>query len=207
MSAASFVTSVPVIPIATPMSAALERGGVVDAVTGHRDDVALPLQHVDEPHLVLRSDPGDDADLAHLCAELLVADRRELGAGQGAALDPELAGDRGRGRGVVAGDHPDPDAGVLAEGDRVPRLLARRVDDADEGEQRQVLHLREQVAAGVEGRGVEVARGHRQHAQALAGEPVVLGQDTIACAALRARSSRRRPGSATSARAARRARP
>ena len=46
----------------------LERGGVVDPVTGHRDDVAVPLQHVDEPHLVLRSDPGHHSDLAHLCA-------------------------------------------------------------------------------------------------------------------------------------------
>ena len=144
--------------------------------------MALALQHVDEPHLVLRSDPGDDADLAHLGVELVVAQRRELGAGEGAALDPELAADRGGRRGVVAGDHADLDPGVLAERDRVPRLLARRVDDADQGEQRQVLDLREQVAAGVEGRGVDVARGHGEHPQALAGETVVLRQDAVAVA-------------------------
>ena len=43
MSAASFVTSVPVMPMATPMSAVLERRGVVDAVAGHGHDLASPL--------------------------------------------------------------------------------------------------------------------------------------------------------------------
>ena len=77
---------------------------------------------------------------------------------------------------MVAGDHADADARLLAARDRVPRLLARRVDDADEREQRQPLHLVEQVAAGVELRRVDVARGDGQHAQPLAGEAVVLGE-------------------------------
>ena len=47
---------------------ALQRRSVVDPVAGHRDDVALALQHVDEAHLVLGRDAGDDADAVHLLA-------------------------------------------------------------------------------------------------------------------------------------------
>ena len=46
MSAASLATSVPVMPMATPMSAWRERRGVVDAVAGHGHHVALALQGV-----------------------------------------------------------------------------------------------------------------------------------------------------------------
>ena len=111
--------------------------------------------------------------------QLLVGHRGELGAGERPALDAELAGDGGGGGGVVAGDHPDADAGVLAEGDGVLGLLARRVDDADEGEQLEVGDQRQQVARRVERGGVEVAPGDGEHAQALAGQPVVLGQHPV----------------------------
>ena len=40
----------------------LDRRRVVDAVAGHRDDVALLLQRLGEQDLVLRRDPADDAD-------------------------------------------------------------------------------------------------------------------------------------------------
>ena len=83
---------------------------------------------------------------------LLVAELGELGAGDGAALDAELARDRLRGDRVVAGDHPDLDAGGVRDGDRRLRGRPRRVDDADQREQREVVHQREQVGAGVEGR-------------------------------------------------------
>ena len=53
MSAASLVTSVPVIPMAMPMSAALTAGRVVDAVARHRDHVAAGLPRVDDLQLVL----------------------------------------------------------------------------------------------------------------------------------------------------------
>ena len=96
---------------------------------------------------------------------------------------------------MVAGDHAHLDPGLLAERDRVPRLLARRVDDADQGEQRQVLHLREQVAAGVEARRVDVARGRRR---ARAGPRRRGGRSRPGRGRgrpPRARSRRRRPGS------------
>ena len=48
---------------------------------------------------------------------------------------------------MVAGDHPHPNAGVVAQRDGVPRLLAWRIDDADEGEQLQVLDQAEERLA------------------------------------------------------------
>ena len=69
-----------------PDVGALERGSVVDAVAGHRDDVALLLERLDEPHLVLGRDARDDADVLDLRVELRVAQRRELGARERACL-------------------------------------------------------------------------------------------------------------------------
>ena len=154
----------------------LERRGVVDAVAGHGHDVPLALEDVDEPHLLLGRHAGDDADLVDLAVGLLVAELGELRAGDGAALDAELVRDRRGGDRVVAGDHPHLDAGRVGGGDRGLRRGTRRVDDADQRQQRQVLHQRQQVAARVERRGVEVPAGGRHHAQALRGEPLVLGE-------------------------------
>ena len=65
--AASFVTSVPAMPMATPMSAVFERWRVVDAVARHGDDVASRRwSAVDDPHLVLGRDPSEHADLVDL---------------------------------------------------------------------------------------------------------------------------------------------
>ncbi len=58
----------------------LQGGGVVDAVTGHGDDVALLLQVLDQAHLVLRRDARDHADAVDLLVELGIAQGRELGA-------------------------------------------------------------------------------------------------------------------------------
>ena len=130
----------------------LQSRGVVDAVARHRDHVALLLEQADEAHLVLGRHPRDDADVVELAQELLVAHRGELGAGDGPALDAELPGDRGGRRRVVTGDHPDLDPRVVALGDRDPGLGARRVDDADHRQQRELLHVVDEVAPGREHR-------------------------------------------------------
>ena len=118
---------------------------VVHTVAGHRDDVALTLQEADQAHLVFGSDTRDHTDAVELREQLIVGHRRELGTGERAALDAELARDRGGGRGVVAGDHPHPDARVVAQRDRVLRLLAGRVDDADERQELEVVDEGQEV--------------------------------------------------------------
>ena len=77
---------------------------------------------------------------------------------------------------MVAGDHPDLDPGVMSGLDRGLGRRPRRIDDADQREHGQVVHLLEQVRAGVEAGGGEVPARGCDHAQSLGCEPLVLGQ-------------------------------
>ena len=152
----------------------LQRGRVVHAVAGHRDDVALPLERVDESHLVLRRYPRDHADVVDRRVELVVGHRLELGAGDRAAGDAELLGDR-RGRGgMVAGDHAHLDAGLVRDRDRRLRRRPRRVDDADQREHGQPVELRQQIRGRIEGVRLEVLASGRHDAKTLAREALVL---------------------------------
>ena len=77
---------------------------------------------------------------------------------------------------MVAGDHPDPDAGVAALGDGRLSLGARRVDDADHREQRQLLDQIDQLAVGANRPRLEVAL--RDHHDAFTGRrDLVVGLD------------------------------
>src|SRR5207244_2551575 len=99
-------------------------GGVVDAVAGHRHDLARRLQRAHDLVLVLGRDPGEHVDLTR--------QRRQRGAieaGQLAGLgdphvavvcDAEVTRDRRRGLGLIAGDEDGPDAGGAAGGDGLP---------------------------------------------------------------------------------------
>src|SRR4029453_19396968 len=60
MSAASLATSVPLMPIATPMSAFRKAGASFTPVAGHGDDLSLALQRLDDSQLVFRRDAGED---------------------------------------------------------------------------------------------------------------------------------------------------
>ena len=195
MTAASLETSVPVMPMATPMSARFSAGASLTPSPVIATTLPLRLSRSTRRTLSSGATRATTPISSSCATSSLVAHRGELGAGERAALDAELARDRGGGRGVVAGDHPDPDAGVLALRDRGLRLRARRVDDADHREQRQVLDLVEQVAVRVERRGSKSRVRHHQHPHALAGDPVVLGQHEVAVAVRRARSRRRGRGS------------
>ena len=155
----------------------LEGRRVVHAVARHGDDVALLAQHVHEVDLVLGGDAGDDADVVDLRERLVVAHGAELGARDRAAPDAELLRDRLCGDGVVAGDHPDLDAGAVRVGDRHLGRRPRRVDDAHEGQQRHAVEQRQQVGVGVERRGIEVLATRGHDAQALRPEPLVLVED------------------------------
>ena len=175
MSPASFDTSVPVMPIAMPMSAFFRAGASLTPSPVMATIAPLRLQRVDEPHLVFGRDPGEHADLVDLRSRLLVAHRVEIGAGDRSALDSQLPGDRRCRDGVVAGDHPHLDPRGLRLRDRILGGGARRVDDADEGQHRQLLHVAEQVGVRIEAVRIEVAPRRCQHAQPLLAEPLVLG--------------------------------
>ena len=127
----------------------------------------LSLQQVYQADLVLRGDTRNHADIVQFLGQLIIAHGGKLGAGQGCALDAQLMPDGGRRHGVVAGDHAHLDAGAVALGDGVLGLGARRIDDADHGQQGQILHQVDQFALGIEGLRVEVAPRH--HHDALAG--------------------------------------
>ena len=120
----------------------LERRRVVDAVAGHRDDGAVGLQRAHDAQLVLGAGAGEHLGLR---GQRPRARHRpacvELGAGDDVRRvgQAELAGDRGRGGGVVAGDHLHGDAGGAAFGDRRDRLVARRVDEADDAEEHETV--------------------------------------------------------------------
>jgi hypothetical protein len=82
---ASFAACVPVF-MATPTSGLSERGSVVGAVAGHRDQAAARLLPPDQRHLVLRRRLGEEV------------------------VDARLLRDGGCGQRVVAGDHHRADA-------------------------------------------------------------------------------------------------
>ena len=144
MSAASFVTSVPVMPIATPMSARLSAGASL--TPSPVIATTLPLRFSMSTRRTLSS--GATRATTPMLSSCSSSSASESAANSvpvsARPSIPELGRDRGRGRGVVAGDHAGADPRLLAAGDRVLRLLARRIDDRDERQQRQPLNLLEQ---------------------------------------------------------------
>ena len=125
----------------------LERGGVVHGVAGHRDDLAGLLHEPGQAHLVLGRDPAEHVQLRQPFDHLVVGQPLQLGPGDDARAELELVGDRPGGHGVVAGDHADVDAGVERGPDRLLRLGAERVDDADQRDQHEVADRRHRVRA------------------------------------------------------------
>ena len=82
---------------------------VVDSVAGHRDDMAVGLQRVDEGPLLLRADPAEDRRLSDGRPQVLDVGTEGPGVAQSAVGDVEAdpARDRGDGLRVVAGDDLD----------------------------------------------------------------------------------------------------
>ena len=174
MSAASLETSVPVIPMATPMSAAFSAGASLTPSPVIATVMPCALQGIDDPELVLRIDPGVDRHLPHRPVEFRVRHRLELGPGHRPAVggDAELGRNDRRRLRVIAGDHDRPDPGALRARDRFSGLVPRRVDHADQPEEDQIaLHL------GVDclGLGIprERAKGDPEGTQRLAGKRLV----------------------------------
>ena len=180
MTAASLATSVPVMPIAIPMSAFFSAGA---SLTPSPVMATIsPLRWSTSTRRTLCSGLTRAITPTSPIApsRLVVAHRPELRPADDRAVDAELAGDRRRGDRVIAGDHADPDPGGPGPRDRSPGGGARRVDDPDEGEQLQIGHEREQLGPGIEGGRVEVPARGGHDPQALFPEPLVLGQVQLA---------------------------
>jgi hypothetical protein len=175
--------------------------GVIDAVTGHRDDFTALLQQMDQAQLLLGLQARAQVDLAQPGAQGVVAQRGDLGAGQhgGAVAQAHLPGDGAGGGRVVAGHHDHAHAGGAAFGQRGWHVGARRVHEGDQAEEaeREVV-----LAGGPTGRGGRIVRagsitrlaaplrrasrdaehtqaafGHRQH---FGGDGVAFGQRQVA---------------------------
>ena len=119
----------------------VQRRAVVDTVAGHRHDVAALPQGRSDAQLVFGRHAGDDHAVAvdERSEHLLVIG--ELGSHEhGCTFDrqPDLAGDRQRGGGVVAGDHGDADAGAPTGGDRGAGGGSRRVLEGEDGDELEV---------------------------------------------------------------------
>src|SRR5215217_670937 len=149
----------------------LEGGGVVDAVAGHRRDLAVLLQGAHEVYLVLGGDAGEDVCVGGDLPQHLFGEPVELAPGYSAvrlflADQPDLATYGGGGAGVVARDHLDGYTRVVARGDRVYGLLARWIGHPREPEQLELI-LRVGLPDRVHPR--SRLQRERQHAQPTGG--------------------------------------
>src|SRR5690606_10754929 len=156
------------------VGAALRRG-VVDTVAGHRHDLALALQRLYDPQLVLGRNAGENRRIArHLAPASLVepfelrgVDGSECRAVRG-AVDAQLPRYRLRGAGLITGDHHHPYARPAATLDRGDHLFAQRVDHAEQADEHE-------VAFRFFWRGVwrQLAVGDRQHPERVVRERAV----------------------------------
>ncbi len=116
----------------------LERRGVVHAVAGHGDDLAVGFERVDQSQFLFRNHPREDAHRSYACAQLRSTQALELRAGQHPArgLQSDFACNRLRRARVVPGDHHHPDAGVVALLDCLRHRRPQRVRECNESEKR-----------------------------------------------------------------------
>ncbi len=145
----------------------MQRGAVVDAITGHRDDMTPAPQGTRDLELLFGLDSSqNDAVVVDQGAEDLEIIRQlvALQDHDGVAEQPDLLRDGPGGQGMISGDHRDLHAGAAAAGDGIACVTPGRVlepDDADEC----------QCSFGVVGTvrdcSVKVTGCDRQHAQTL----------------------------------------
>jgi hypothetical protein len=126
------------------------------------------LERLGEQHLVLGRDAAHDADRLDPLHSLRLRHGGEVGPQDRLAADPELLGDGRAGDDVVAGHHAHADVGRRGLLHGLLRLVARRIEHADEARDLEVGDLRQQVAVGIEALGIEVADGRGHDTQAVA---------------------------------------
>jgi len=114
-------------------------GRVVDAVAGHGDDVTPLAESRGDPQLVRRGHARHDRATLPVqeLGESVIVVRQAAAVHHDASVPQEahLAGDRGRGPRVVAGDHRHPDVRVPAGPQRVSDIRSRRVPQPEQAEE------------------------------------------------------------------------
>jgi hypothetical protein len=152
-SAASLATSVPVRPIAMPMSACLSAGASLTPSPVIATISPSPRRTFASRSFLLGVDAReDDVALAQPATQLGIVHFGQLRTGDHVRLSPDQADpprDRLAGAAAVAGDHDDADSRVPAAADRVRNLGTRRVDHADEAEELEVVLDRVGVVADI----------------------------------------------------------
>ena len=184
--AASFETSVPVMPMAMPMSAFFSAGASFTPSPVIATTLPRPLQGGDEAQLVLGCDTGEHRDVVDAVGELVVVHPVEVGAGDRlAARGPSCAPMAA----AVAAWSPviifTVDAGAVGVGDRVAGLGPRRVDDAGQRQQGEVVDERRSgrcrwPRTRPRRRRRELAMRDGQHAQTLRAEAFVVRDERVA---------------------------
>ena len=116
-----------------------QRGSVVDPVTGDRHHLARFLPGTDQGELLLRADPGE-----HRCCSQFgrdVADQVGTSPdrrGRVSREETDAAADGLGGRRVVTGHHRDPDAGVRERRQDRDQVVAWRIGQGDEPDEREI---------------------------------------------------------------------
>src|SRR5665647_3516020 len=129
ITAASLETSVPVMPMATPMSAFFNAGASLTPSPVMATMLSFCWSSVTR---ILSSGVtrATYADLIQLWLQLFIRNGGELRPCQGLALDAQLVADGGGGHRMVAGNHAHLDAGAVALSDGVFGLGSRRINDS-----------------------------------------------------------------------------
>ena len=141
MSAASFETSVPRDAHGHADVRFLQRRRIVHAVSRHGHDGARALQRIDDAQFVFGIHPGVDGHVRSRARERVGRQLLQLCSRRRAAVgaDPELSGNDACRAWMVARDHDGTNAGVFCARDRVFRLGTRRIDDADQSGEHEIL--------------------------------------------------------------------
>ena len=115
----------------------LQRRRVVDAVAGHRHDLAAGPERLHQAQLLLGLDAAEDMRVGEPRAQ-----RRHRSTPSAPPRDdravggqPHLARDRQRRGRMVAGDHHDTDAGGTALGNGLRHIRAHRILQPDQAEE------------------------------------------------------------------------
>jgi hypothetical protein len=165
----------------------LERGRVVDTVTGHGDEALATVKSLNHADLGLGSATGDNERKAGKLINLLIGELVEIVSGHNHSLgdigsdlvhagrqDADLEGDGTGGLRVVTSQHVDADTSLVEHGDGRTRLGAGRVVEADKTAEGEVVLVegavkvlvtidRADVLLGGEGKNTETKAGKRLH--------------------------------------------